>query len=382
MQIIRKVFGLFLWMVVASGSVHAVPTYSVTELGTLGGNGSVGQAINASGQVVGYANIVGGAGGTLHAFLYSDNVMNDLDPNGRFARSDAYDINASGEVVGLGYVSASAGYRPFLFRAFIYSGGALTELGTLGGDDSFAYSINASGQIVGRSSTARNASSRAFLYSGGAMSDLGTLGGNNSFAQGINDSGQVVGSANIAGNATAHAFLYSRGLMIDLGTLGGSYSAAYGINASGQVVGFSDTPGGATHAFLYSGGAMSDLGTLGGDRSAALAINDSGQVVGRSNTALNGPYTPFLYSEGLMKDINSLIDPQSGWAVEAASDINNVGQIVASGCRTPSYCRALRLDPVSNLGPTVSEPEILSLMLAELGILGLVYRRRQKQLSS
>src|ERR1039458_9086707 len=67
------------------------------------------------------------------------------------------------------------------------------------------------------------------------ITDLGTLGGTQSWASGINASGQVVGSAQIAGDATWHAFLYSGGIMTDLGTLGG-YTAAIGINASGQVV--------------------------------------------------------------------------------------------------------------------------------------------------
>jgi len=60
-----------------------------------------------------------------------------------------------------------------------------------------------------------------------SITDLGTLGGNNSFPLGINDRGQVVGWSETAdidpnsGFPTFHAFLWNRGVMHDLGTLGG-----------------------------------------------------------------------------------------------------------------------------------------------------------------
>ena len=48
--------------------------------------------------------------------------------------------------------------------------------------------------------------------------DLGTLGGNHSFAYGINGSGQVVGCSETTDNVN-YAFLYANGTMLDLGTL-------------------------------------------------------------------------------------------------------------------------------------------------------------------
>lgn len=80
--------------------------------------------------------------------------------------------------------------------------------------------------------------SHAFLYSGGVMQDLGTLGMGSSFAHGINNNRQVTGDSQTTGGAS-HAFLYSNGTMNDLGTLGGSGSQGIGINAIGQVVGTS-----------------------------------------------------------------------------------------------------------------------------------------------
>ena len=81
-------------------------------------------------------------------------------------------------------------------HAFLYSGGVMTDLGTLpGGTYSCATGINNNGQIVGYSNTA-SGPIHAFLYSGGKMTDLGTLpGGDNSEATGINDSGQIVGDS-------------------------------------------------------------------------------------------------------------------------------------------------------------------------------------------
>ena len=114
----------------------------------------------------------------------------------------------------------------------------VTDLGILpGGSFSDAWGINASGQIVGSWETNDgNQNPHAFLYSNGTMTDLGTLPGymQGSQAFGINDAGQVVGVAYPAAWEPT-AFLYSNGTMTSLGTLpGGSYSEAYAINAAAK----------------------------------------------------------------------------------------------------------------------------------------------------
>jgi probable HAF family extracellular repeat protein len=53
----------------------------------------------------------------------------------------------------------------------------MTDLGTLGGTTSAANGLNAVGQVVGLSATT-SGDQHAFLYSGGIMTDLGTLGAN------------------------------------------------------------------------------------------------------------------------------------------------------------------------------------------------------------
>jgi len=70
----------------------------------------------------------------------------------------------------------------------------MVDLGTLGGDNSYGRAINDKGQVTGFSEIS-GGYDRAFIYSDGRMSDLGTLGGPwlcCSVGNGINDAGQVV----------------------------------------------------------------------------------------------------------------------------------------------------------------------------------------------
>lgn len=86
----------------------------------------------------------------------------------------------------------------------------VTDLGTLGGTQTYASGINNSGQVVGTSELP-DSSSHAFLYSDGRMTDLGTLGGFGSFAVDINDRGQVAGGISypIVNNVFVYVFVYS-----------------------------------------------------------------------------------------------------------------------------------------------------------------------------
>ena len=64
--------------------LDAAPSYVATRVGTLGGNGSFANAINASGQVTGFSYLTLATPANpnpntqWHAFLYSGGVMRDL----------------------------------------------------------------------------------------------------------------------------------------------------------------------------------------------------------------------------------------------------------------------------------------------------------------
>jgi len=72
--------------------------------------------------------------------------------------------------------------------------------------------------IVGASDVSPGVA-HAFAYSGGAMRDLGTLGGGYSAAFGVNDRGDIVGEAETA-DGDVHAFLYRDAIMHDLTRIG------------------------------------------------------------------------------------------------------------------------------------------------------------------
>ena len=110
---------------------------------------------------------------------------------------------------------------------------------------------------------------------------------------------------------------------------------------------------------------MRDLGTLGGDWSKAYGINDAGQVVGGSLTT-DGNLHVFITGpdgEGMM-DLNSLVDLPSGVILVWGIDINNSGQVIANATI-----------PVA----TIPEPEAYALMLAGLGLIGFMARRKKME---
>src|SRR5215208_6181057 len=78
------------------------------------------------------------------------------------------DINDRGQVVGESTIAES-----FVSHAFLWEAGVAIDLGSLGGN-STAFDINRSGQVVGNSDTAVELETHAFLWEDGVMIDLGT----------------------------------------------------------------------------------------------------------------------------------------------------------------------------------------------------------------
>jgi len=359
----------------AISSASAQPKFTVFDLGALNGSNSFPpgevpgpyevKGINDAAQVVGsFLN----SGLESHAFRTSANsVINtatdDLGTLGG-SLSVATSINNSGQVVG--YSAGPFGISPFRTAP---NGAINPATDDLGGAACVGLGVNDLGQAVGvcgrqaqQDEGFRTAPNSAINLATDIIGQLACPGPSVldicysfSAATAINRAGQVVGSS----LSYSHAFRTAPDSRInpatdDLRTLGGSASGAVGINDAGQVIGWSWTASGDTHAFRTAPNApinplTDDLGTLGGSFTTPTAINNSGDVAGYGSLPGNVAQHAFLYTSGAIRDLNSLIIPESGWTLMAATGINNHQQIIGSGTFRGTR-HAFRLDPLTPEG--------------------------------
>ena len=125
-----------------------------------------------------------------------------------------------------------------------------------------------------------------------------------------------------------------------------------------------------------------DLGTLGGAEGMAMVINDNGLIAGWSDTA-SGESHLTLWDHGLIIDLTAFIPAEllaAGWqslpdgnnSVLSSDflDMNNAGVIIST-----LYDKDLLHSIPIMLSP-VPEPETYAMLLAGLGLMGAIARRR------
>lgn len=333
-------------------SIAAAEQYDITKLGTLGGERSRVSQIHNQGMVAGGSSIENSA---WHAFRWDAGLMVDLGVPGDYLVSSATALNSKGRITGYANGEYQSQY------AYLWENGDWTYLGTLPGeglDYSVATDINDNSQICGYSFTVGPGSGRrAWIWENGIMTDLGTLGGERGSASAISELGQVVGYSQVYDpeDYVIHAFVWENESVTDLGVVPGEVnSAANDINENGQVVGYCSHQM-ETYPFLtiyrpclWDNGQIIDLGIPEGyDRGVATGINNDGTIVAWMDTSLSGgPSYAFVWRGGEWEDLNSLIEPNSGWKLQAAIDVNDAGQIIGNGIAPGGSTQGFLLTPI------------------------------------
>ena len=340
----------------------------------MGRRGESALAMNDHGQIVGVSG--------EQAYLWEKGHIHYLDPLPDTHYLSPRAINNAGQIVGTAYDADLDGRR-----AFLWENGRTQDLGTPPDEISAASDINDQGQVIGKSyrTVLKNKVeqwidiSYNFLWSkGGDFLKLERPVDNHGDGlSAINDKGQITGSSGTlgveekkakmaalpsderpyAGNIIpGGAFIWQNGVTTSLRLAEAWSSGGTDINDHGEIIGrmslYPDTDHIFTsddintireklrhshHFFLWKNGQTIDLGESGnGHLATRPAINNAGDAVfsyiDPSQTREVGMgRRSILYQHGARHRLESFADPDSGWLLSNAVDINNRGQILGNG---------------------------------------------------
>ena len=200
----------------------------------------------------------------------------------------------------------------------------------------------------------------------------------------VSESGAVVGWMGTAVGIDSHAFLFEKGDVSDLGLAPETFATwAKGVNNLGEVLvrgefDEKEPTDRINGSFLLRDGKFIDLGHLPGyDVIAGIDLNDQSQIVGlqRAVQIGNDPDIGFIWQDGMMRNLNDLIDPEAGLTIRRAEGINQMGQITGRGINDSGDVVAFVLTPIEPpLGDLSGDCEVgatdLLILLAAWGPCG------------
>ena len=307
----QTALGLVLAALAGAAGAVSFPTYTIYNLGTLGGTQSSGNAISPAGSVLGNSNPAGDA--TTLATLWVDGAQTSLGTLG--GPDSVIEWPQRNNTVFSGFSetgqadplmepwSCSAFFPSVTYQvcsAFRYANGQMTALPTLGGINGYGAGLNARGEIVGWAETPlhdRTCNPPQVLQfqavrwgADGTAHVLAPLPGDpDSAATAINDMGVAAGISGRCDNAVGaytarHVVVWLHDTPVKIATFGGKgWNTAQDINNHDEVTGFADFPGDVVNGQLqfnpvafYSkaGRAARQIAPLAGDsNSIGYAIN-------------------------------------------------------------------------------------------------------------
>ncbi len=318
----------------------------VTNLGSF-----VPAGLNASDQVVGDIPDLSPDGGHQHAALWSDGILTPLPEQPGATKSDAFAISAGGRVVGDNYVPVvPTSYGSNEVHALFWDGvGAPTQVEPVdpvsGFDYSQALDVDAAGDIVGLADPVGG-----FLYHGGVLSPVGHgegAGGGTTVGAITADGSRLLGT--YADLVSFGYYLWSGsapdapGTKLDLTPETGVFSALSGAGSvnglimndmasDGAVIGFKDsggTPNVRTHYLRLPTGTEILIAT---GPASITAVNAQHVVAGA--IPVGAAFHAATWQDGTFTDLNTLLPPNSGLILTEATAINDAGDVAGVAVST------------------------------------------------
>jgi probable HAF family extracellular repeat protein len=311
-------------MMIGLPIVAQVPTYTLQDLGDLDGGSLV--SLNNFGVIVGNRIV---AGENQPFLIQPGGTLQDIPGS---LGIGAGGINDRGEVIGFD------GQIPVTWTA----SNGFTQLDTPpgfnrgNGDTEYANGINDSGTVVGGWNVYPSTSHAFYWTPTSGLTEINPLPGySENSAAAINNQGQIAGTS-LMGGAQAYIWSAANG-MVGLG----QNTVAVAINNLGEVLGTSTSISGQAFVWTSTSGATN----LPSGFYVSAKLNDSGAVVGTTDDA-NGSHAAIWTSQGGLQSLTSDLNATgSGWNLQTAIGINDLGQIVGMGVNGQGQTHAYLLTP-------------------------------------